>query len=78
MKNQHLSLFGTDHCHLCKQAEQMLKNLNINSVTLVEITEDLQLLALYELLIPVLQRDDTKAELNWPFDKNDVISFVQD
>ena len=78
MKFQDLNLFITSHCHLCDQAEKILNDLAIDCVTLIEIAEDMQLIGLYGLRIPVLQRKDTKAELNWPFTANDVIAFLHD
>jgi hypothetical protein len=45
-------------------------------VTLIDIAENDTLLTEYGLRIPVLQRQDTKAELNWPFSEVDLLKFL--
>ena len=77
MKARNLNLYNTSHCHLCEQAELILKDLNLTLLTTIEIAEDGYLLELYGLRIPVLQRLDTKAELDWPFNSIEVISFLR-
>ena len=77
MKAQNLNLYSTSHCHLCEQAELILKDLNLTPLTTIEIAEDGHLLELYGLRIPVLQRLDTKAELDWPFNLVEVVSFLR-
>ncbi|MNH17271.1 hypothetical protein D3C79_769380 [compost metagenome] len=46
-------------------------------VELVDIADDESQLARYALLIPVLRRCDTGAELNWPFDAEQVVAFLR-
>lgn len=70
-----LELYGTDHCHLCEQADALLRGLGVIA-THVDIVEDDDLLARYELRIPVLRRSDTGAELGWPFDAMAVTLFL--
>ncbi|MDR2874630.1 MAG: glutaredoxin family protein [Methylobacillus sp.] len=69
------TLFSTEHCHLCEQAEVLLKNLAL-PCEVVEIADDDALLARYELRIPVLRRDDTQQELDWPFTRATVLAFA--
>ena len=45
-------------------------------VELVDIADDQALFELYGLSIPVLRRNDTGAELNWPFDGEQVVAFL--
>jgi hypothetical protein len=45
---------------------------------IIDISEDERLLDTYSLRIPVLQRQDTKAELNWPFSAVDINKFLND
>jgi Glutaredoxin-like domain (DUF836) len=72
-----LYLYSTSHCHLCEVAHALiLQALKIPKLKTVEISDDEQLLALYGLKIPVLQRQDTLAELNWPFSESDLVKFV--
>ena len=49
----------------------------VNKLKIVEITDDEQLLARYGLKIPVIQRQDTLAELSWPFSEAEIIKFIQ-
>ena len=78
MKIQTLNLYSTSHCHLCEQAVQVLKSLPLIYVTIIDIADDMQLMEFYGLRIPVLQRNDSKAELNWPFNADDVVLFLSD
>lgn len=72
-----LKLYTTSACHLCDEAYTLLTQLNIEQqITLIEIADDDALLAEYGVRIPVLQRVDNDTELNWPFGKNEVLSFL--
>ena len=73
-----LTLYSTSHCHLCDNAIAILNELAISTFTIVEITESEALLIAYGTRIPVLQRDDNKAELNWPFNAQDIVQFLRD
>ena len=44
---------------------------------IIDIAEDEALLAQYGTRIPVLHRQDTKAELNWPFTEDDIRDFLK-
>lgn len=75
-----LSLYSTTHCHLCEQAEVLMisvaKHFDINW-NVIEITDYPELLALYEVKIPVLKRLDNHMEICWPFDKTDIAQLLQ-
>lgn len=71
----HLELYGTEHCHLCEQAEAILRELGIAAAH-IDIVEDDAAFVCYELRIPVLRRTDTGAELGWPFDAAAVARFL--
>lgn len=43
-----------------------------------DIADNEQLLTRYGTRIPVLQRLDTKQELDWPFDTDDIAIFLKD
>lgn len=76
----HLHLYSTSHCHLCEQAEAMLVELTLShdlSWTVIEITDDENLLSRYELSIPVLARLDTGQEIAWPFNKDTVLELIK-
>ena len=46
-------------------------------VELVDIAESDLLFERYGLLIPVLRRCDTGAEMGWPFEAEQVVAFLQ-
>jgi glutaredoxin len=70
-----LVLYGTSCCHLCEQAEAMLREAGIDAEH-VDIAEDDGLLEKYGTRIPVLRRGDNGRELGWPFDAGAVASFI--
>ena len=75
----YLALYSTSHCHLCEQAEALITNVEYQydiKYEVVEIIDNVELLALYELRIPVLKRLDTNAEIGWPFTLDDVHQFL--
>ncbi len=71
-------LFGTLGCHLCEVAEAVLMPFVEHGllVELVDIGDSEAQVEIYGLRIPVLRRDDTGAELNWPFDADQVAAFL--
>lgn len=72
-------LFGTLGCHLCEVAEAELLPFVEHGllVELVDIVEHQAWLDRYALRIPVLRRSDTGAELDWPFEAEQVASFLR-
>jgi hypothetical protein len=72
-------LFGTLGCHLCELAEEVLMPLVEYGllVELIDIAERSDWVEDYGLRIPVLRRVDTGAELDWPFEAEQVVSFLQ-
>ena len=76
----HLHLYSTSHCHLCEQAEAILVDLALShdlSWTVIEITDNADLLSRYELSIPVLTRLDTGQEITWPFNRDTVLDLIK-
>ena len=71
-------LFTTLGCHLCELAEAEIMPLVEHGllVELVDIADSQALFEAYGLRIPVLRRVDTGAELGWPFDTGQVVSFL--
>jgi hypothetical protein len=72
-------LFGTLGCHLCEVAEAELLPMVEHGllVELIDIGESATLVDDYGLRIPVLRRIDTGAELDWPFDAEQVVMFLR-
>ena len=72
-------LLGTLGCHLCEVAEGVLMPLVYEDgllVELVDIADSEETVEAYGLRIPVLRRVDTGAELDWPFDTEQVAHFL--
>ncbi|MCT7656711.1 glutaredoxin family protein [Oceanimonas sp. NS1] len=70
-----LTLFSTDGCHLCEQAWGLLEQTGLAAATEIkDIIDNDQWLEAYRIRIPVLRRADG-AELDWPFDADDLIAF---
>ena len=70
-----IKFYGTEFCHLCNEAEAVLHKAGI-AVIHIDIAEDDELLEKYGARIPVLQRVDNDAELDWPFDSVAVLRFL--
>jgi len=70
-------LYTTAGCHLCEQAEAILRNeLSGFNLRLVDIANSEALVIRYGLLIPVIRVGDSDAELGWPFDAFAVADFL--
>ena len=73
-----LALYSTSHCHLCEFAHtHLLHVLDGFKLKVIDIANDEALLAQYGLRIPVLHRNDSKTELDWPFNLSDVVEFLK-
>jgi hypothetical protein len=72
-------LFGTPGCHLCELAEEELMPFVEHGllVELIDIAEREDRVEDYGLRIPVLRRVDTGAELDWPFEADQVVAFLR-
>ena len=69
------TLLGTEHCHLCEEAESILHQAGLPYAS-VDIAEDDELMEAYGVRIPVLRHRGTGSELNWPFSLSEVLAFV--
>ena len=74
-----LTLYGTSACHLCDAAMAELAPLKANGLQVreVDIVDAEELMTRYQLRIPVLRREDTGAELDFPFDLNRLLDWLQ-
>ncbi|AQQ01138.1 thiol-disulfide isomerase [Pseudoalteromonas aliena] len=70
-------LYHTDGCHLCEQAEQIIMALidNRSELLSVDIMSDEQLIAEYQISIPVLKSEHGE-QLFWPFTSHSVREFL--
>jgi glutaredoxin len=76
----HITCYGTAHCHLCEQAEQMLQQLAQQFACLidtVDISSDDALLEAYQTSIPVVYFADFQQTLAWPFSYHDLLHVVR-
>ncbi len=75
----HLILYGTYGCHLCELAQELLvQPLAESRVTVdeVDILDDPALEERYGVRIPVIRHAETDAELDWPFDADELATFL--
>lgn len=75
-----LVFYTTAQCHLCELAEALLINTPMPApipVDAVDIAQSEVLVAEYGTRIPVLRRNDTGAELDWPFDRDQLVAFLK-
>ena len=77
-----LLLFGTSGCHLCEQAELIIKSCLANNKELtietIDIAEQEQWQEQYAVCIPVLYHPETKNDLGWPFNTALVKNFINE
>lgn len=76
-----LILYTTAGCHLCEDAEAILKYCQSYRADIswqsVDIANDEALVQQYGLRIPVIKLVTTQAELGWPFDPGQVMDFIE-
>lgn len=76
-----LQLLGTEGCHLCDEAERMVRRIAPNfgyTVTYLDIASDDGLVERFGMEIPVLRLAiETQHQLNWPFDDVSLINWLQ-
>jgi hypothetical protein len=68
-------LYGTDGCHLCEEAEQLLLQGGL-SFEIRDIIDDEQAEHRYAVRIPVLLHQLSGLELGWPFDDKQIRDFI--
>lgn len=76
-----LLLLGTAGCHLCEQAEEIIRDCLPNDydqvVKIIDIAEQEHWQADYAIRIPVLYHPASKKELGWPFTSTDMKVFIR-
>lgn len=68
-------LYGTDGCHLCEEAEEIVRLAGLCYDT-QDIIDDEALLKRYGIKIPVLAHPGRGLELHWPFGPEQVLWFL--
>ena len=75
-----ITLYGTSACHLCEDAEKIIRAaLPIkfaHQLIVQDITDHEELYNQYQLTIPVLSIQPNNIELHWPFTVNQVIELL--
>lgn len=77
-----LVILGTEGCHLCEEARQLLHQyLTAHKTTRllleeIDIAEHEEWQERYAVRIPVLLHPDSRAELGWPFDYPALARFI--
>ena len=73
-----LNLYGTEGCHLCDDAEILIRDSISEDIdlVLVDIIDDDDLYEKYQFSIPVLENVSSGAILNWPFTADDVLKLI--
>lgn len=73
-----LKLYSTSSCHLCEEATAILLSVGSNDFTWeeIEISDDDALIDRYGTRIPVLLNCRSGQELNWPFNRQDIVSLI--
>src|SRR5690606_15682922 len=71
-----LTLIQRDDCQLCDEAWDVLAAAGVPDFDPLWIDGDIGLEARYRTRIPVLRREDSGAELDWPFDAGTVQGFL--
>ncbi|MES2623910.1 MAG: glutaredoxin family protein [Pseudomonadota bacterium] len=77
----HFYLFTTSGCHLCEQAEAMLRYVlnDTQQLQLEEISNSDELMQKYGIRIPVLGAYSAEGEwqeLGWPFGLEEITTFI--
>lgn len=77
----HLLLLGTAGCHLCEQAEEIIRECLPNDydsvIEYIDIAEQEHWQAQYAIRIPILYHPASKKELAWRFEVADVKEFMR-
>lgn len=79
--NMRFFLLGTAGCHLCEEAEVILSEADIVRLNIkvdrIDIAEQTQWQDEFATSIPVLLQPDCREFIAWPFNRADVLTFIQ-
>lgn len=71
------TLYGTDGCHLCEDALALcLAVMPGTDVRIVDIIDDENLVEMYRISIPVLERLSDHEKLFWPFSQEQILELL--
>ncbi|MGJ0483488.1 MAG: glutaredoxin family protein [Methylomicrobium sp.] len=77
-----LLLLGTEGCHLCEEAQEIVAACAKEvvpdfQIELIDIAEHPEWQPDYAIKIPVLLEAESRRELDWPFDYGQAIHFLR-
>ena len=75
-----LFLYTTSGCHLCEEAEKLLKKLQASERIQwqpVEISDSDELIDRYGVRIPVVKEQGSEQEIGWPFSLEELRCWVR-
>lgn len=71
-------LYHTEGCHLCDQAyDLILQVIPEEGIERMDIVSSEILMARYQTIIPVLERQGDEQQIKWPFDVNQIQQLVE-
>lgn len=71
-----LVIYSREDCHLCERAGELLQQAGV-SAREVDIEDSVALLSRYASRIPVLADRESRRELAWPFDLEQLQKFLE-
>jgi len=78
--NKVLLLYSTSGCHLCELAKALVDNILLShqlTLSIIDIANDDKLFEKYGVSIPVIKLEHSKQELFWPFDFDELTSYLE-
>jgi hypothetical protein len=73
-------LYSSEGCHLCEQALELIGNIipdhQIKVVDIIDNEFEENLVELYGVHIPVLERLSDNTKLFWPFEQSQVVELI--
>jgi hypothetical protein len=75
-------LYSSEGCHLCEQAFEIISHIiPDHQISVIDIVDDNvegeeNLVALYGVHIPVLERLSDSTKLFWPFEQSQVVELI--
>jgi Glutaredoxin-like domain (DUF836) len=76
-----LILLGTEGCHLCELAQELVNQCQQKGLKIpiehIDIAEQTEWQQDYATLIPVLLKKNSVQTLSWPFTQDDIFTFIE-
>lgn len=69
-------LYSSEGCHLCEQAYELCFSILAEQMVVVDIVDDENLVEQYGMHIPVLKNLTSGQQLFWPFNREQIQTFI--